>query len=169
MQMSKKPRNKKGSGSLIRRNMNKIFMKNVATLQLNAEPLQLFDLDTMKINHRPTYVQKQTIMNCRHRWSVALLLFCTESNSKRKMVLVQLNFGSANVYSVLCDSLIDVHREMIKEYDSKVKIESLGVISTPNYKFEFDAISEDIEQVFESMGCYEKTVERIISELEKES
>lgn len=167
--MSNKPRNKKGSGSLIRRNMNKIFMKNVATLQLNAEPLHLFDLDTMKINHRPTYVQKQTIMNDRHRWSVGLLLFCTESNGKRKMVLVQLNFGSANNYEALCSELILTHREMIKEYDSKVKIESLGVIATPNYKFEFDTISADIEKVFESMGCYEKTIERIISELEKES
>lgn len=167
--MSNKPRNKKGSGALTRQNMNKIFMKNVATLQLNAEPLQLFDLDTMSINHRPTGVQKRTIMNDRHRWSVALLLFCTESNNKKKMVIEQLNFGSANVYSVLCDSLIDVHREMIKEYDSKVKIESLGVIATPNYKFEFEPISADIESVFESMGCYEKTVERIISELQEES
>lgn len=163
MSRNKKPRNKKGNGITINAKMNKIFMKDTATIQLNAEPLHLLDMSTMKINHRPTRERRHAIMENRHRWSVGLLLFTTERNRKKKMVLEQLNFGSANTYESLCDSLVSVHREMINEYDSKVIIESLGVISTPNYKFEFDTISDDIERVFCELGCYEKTINKIIS------
>ena len=101
MSKNKKPRNKKGTGSTISRKMNKVFMKDTAIIQLNAEPLHLLDMSTMKINRKPTHARKHAIMSDRHRWTVGLLLFTTESNGKKKMVIEQLNFGSANSYGGL--------------------------------------------------------------------
>lgn len=162
--MSKKLRKKKGTKSTITRKATEIFVKNAAIVQLNANPLELFELDTMKINRGSNGQYKDMIMNRRHRWSVGLLLFTTESNGKRKMILNQLNFGSANTYEVLCDELISCHREMLAEYDSKLTIESLGVIATPNYKYEFDTIHNDIDSIFELMGCYEQTINKMLTE-----
>lgn len=163
MRKTKKPRTKKGTGSTISRKMNDIFMRDTAIIQLNAEPLHLLDMSTMKINHRPTRERKHAIMNNRHRWTVGLLLFTTESNGKKKMVIEQLNFGSANNYEFLCDSLISAHREMLREWDSKVTIESLGVISTPNYKFDLIALEKEIDKVFCELGCYEKTINKMMN------
>ena len=163
MSKNRKPRTKKGTGSTIARKMSGIFMRDTAIIQLNAEPLHLLDMSTMKINHRPSHIRKHAIMNDRHRWTVGLLLFTTERNNKKKMVIEQLNFGSANNYEVLCDSLILTHREMIQEWDSKVPIESLGVISTPNYKFDLIALEQEIDKVFCELGCYEKTINKMMN------
>ena len=163
MSKNKKPRNKKGTATTINAKMNKIFMKDTATIQLNAEPLHLLDMSTMKINHRPTRERRHAIMNNRHRWTVGLLLFTTERNGKKKMIIEQLNFGSANNYEVLCDELILSHREMLREYDSKVTIESLGVIATPNYKFDLVAMEQEIDKVFCDLGCYEKTINKMMN------
>ena len=163
MSKNKKPRTKKGTGSTIARKMNDIFMRDTAIIQLNAEPLHLLDMSTMKINHRPSHIRKHAIMSDRHRWTVGLLLFTTERNNKKKMVIEQLNFGSANNYEVLCDSLISTHREMLQEWDSKVTIESLGVISTPNYKFDLIALEQEIDKVFCELGCYEKTINKMMN------
>ena len=163
MSRSGKVRKKKGSGALISRKMNGIFMRDTAIVQLNSEPLHLLDMGVMKINHRPTHARKHAIMNDRHRWTVGLLLFTTERNNKKKMVIEQLNFGSANNYEVLCDSLISAHREMLREWDSKVTIESLGVISTPNYKFDLIALEQEIDKVFCELGCYEKTINKMMN------
>ena len=120
-------------------------------------------MSTMKINHNPTHARKHAIMSDRHRWTVGLLLFTTERNGKKKMIIEQLNFGSANNYEVLCDSLISTHREMLQEWDSKVTIESLGVISTPNYKFDLMALEQEIDSVFCELGCYEKTINKMMN------
>ena len=160
--MSKKIRKKKGNGITIANKTNKIFMRDTAILQLNAEPLHVLNLAKMAIDARPTNARKHAIMDSRHQWTVGLLLFTTESNGKKKMVMWQDTFSTWNNYEVLCEGLIETHREMLREYESKVTIESLGVISTPQYKFDLDQISDDIDRIFCEMGCYEKTINKMM-------
>lgn len=165
--MSKKIRVKKGNKNTIKQAMNKIFMRDVAIVQLNNNPIELIDLQTMKINRRPATVMKRAIMEERYRWSVGLLAFCTESNGKRKMVIEVLNMGSANYHRDIADVLIDNHREMLIECDKIMTVESVGLIAAPYYKVEFQNTA-GIMTLFESMGAYEQTINKMITEQNKE-
>ena len=121
--------------------------KGIAMAQLNDNKCELIDTNTMRIHKRPDRLKLQALTELRHRWTVLLLVFCTESNGKLKMVSDYHAFGSYNTQAEITDLITEHHIELARECEAVMTVNAVGFFAIPAYKYPLDDL-EAIDELF---------------------
>jgi hypothetical protein len=147
--MSRKIRKKKNNNHERAYKLSKSFTRKYAVVRINADPCRVLDLDKNRVILRPSTTITNQLMKIAHKWTVMLIVGCTESNGKFKMVTDQITFSDRRTHAQLSDYLGNEHQTMLEQCSKNMKINYVGWIGTllPDTDFTLEATEEMFQRL----------------------
>ena len=150
--MSNKLRKKKNNHTERKYSMNKAITSNYGVIRMNTGLCYVLDLSTNRVLFQPSAVVKNALMQEAYKWTIMLVVGCTESNGKFKMVTDQFTFKDRRTHKDLAKYLGTEHTALAEKCEKHNTVDYVGWIGSviPNVDFDLEATAS----LFKTLGDY---------------